>query len=94
MHYEYAAHKWILVGIVNEADLTKALAEGHLWGAGLDCHEQEPPTFEQYSALWENLNVVSTPHIGAATTRAQEASAMAAVNYLYDYLNYLMSMKN
>lgn len=73
-------------GIVNEADLTKALAEGHLWGAGLDCHEQEPPTFEKYSALWENLNVVSTPHIGAATTRAQTTSAMAAVNNLYDYL--------
>ncbi|KAJ0414247.1 hypothetical protein BJY00DRAFT_321152 [Aspergillus carlsbadensis] len=30
-------------GIVNEDDLTRVLAEGHLWGAGLDCHEQEPP---------------------------------------------------
>ncbi|QKX63707.1 uncharacterized protein TRUGW13939_10878 [Talaromyces rugulosus] len=30
-------------GIVNKADLTTALSEGHLWGAGLDCHEQEPP---------------------------------------------------
>lgn len=73
-------------GIVNEADLTKALSEGHLWGAGLDCHEQEPPSRERYGALWENLNVVSTPHIGAATTRAQVASAMAAVNNLYEYL--------
>jgi phosphoglycerate dehydrogenase-like enzyme len=77
-------------GIVNEADLTRALSEGYLWGAGLDCHEQEPPTIEKYGALWENLNVISTPHIGAATTRAQSASAMAAVNNLYDYL---MSMK-
>lgn len=73
-------------GIVNEADLTKVLAEGHLWGAGLDCHEQEPPSAQKYGSLWENLNVVSTPHIGAATIRAQTASAMAAVDNLYDYL--------
>ncbi|CAG8184617.1 unnamed protein product [Penicillium salamii] len=72
-------------GIVNEADLGRALSEGHLWGAGLDCHEQEPPTHEKYGALWEHLNVISTPHIGAATTRAQTASAMAAVNNLYNY---------
>ncbi|KAJ5344165.1 D-3-phosphoglycerate dehydrogenase [Penicillium brevicompactum] len=73
-------------GIVNEADLGRALSEGHLWGAGLDCHEQEPPTLEKYGALWEHLNVISTPHIGAATTRAQTASAMAAVNNLYQHV--------
>lgn len=73
-------------GIVNEDDLTKALVEGHLWGAGLDCHEQEPPNVEKYGPLWENLNVVSTPHIGAATRQAQTASAMAAVNNLYHHL--------
>lgn len=73
-------------GIVNEADLTKVLSEGHLWGAGLDCHEQEPPSQEKYGALWENLNVISTPHIGAATSRAQLASATAAMDNLYNYL--------
>ncbi|KAJ5280935.1 hypothetical protein N7478_006307 [Penicillium angulare] len=78
-------------GIVNETDLTKALAEGHLWGAGLDCHEQEPPSVQKYEALWKNLNVVSTPHIGAATRQAQTASAMAAVNNLYEYL---ISLRN
>ncbi|KAL4935905.1 hypothetical protein BDV06DRAFT_217067 [Aspergillus oleicola] len=67
-------------GIVNEEDLTRVLSEGHLWGAGLDCHEQEPPSFEKYGKLWENLNVVSTPHIGAATNTAQRSSSMAAVN--------------
>lgn len=76
-------------GIVNEIDLGKALSEGHLWGVGLDCHEQEPPTREKYGSLWEHLNVISTPHIGAATTRAQTATAMAAVNNLYNYLNTL-----
>ncbi|KAL4888036.1 D-isomer specific 2-hydroxyacid dehydrogenase [Aspergillus ambiguus] len=76
-------------GIVNEAGLQRALSEGHLWGAGLDCHEQEPPSREKYGVLWENLNVVSTPHIGAATSRAQLASAMAAVDNLYAYLSRL-----
>ncbi|KAL4951874.1 hypothetical protein BDW69DRAFT_196136 [Aspergillus filifer] len=65
-------------GIVNEDDLTRILSEGHLWGVGLDCHEQEPPSFEKYGKLWENLNVVSTPHIGAATNTAQRSSSMAA----------------
>ncbi|KAL5046715.1 hypothetical protein BDW71DRAFT_197399 [Aspergillus fruticulosus] len=73
-------------GIVNEEDLTRVLSEGHLWGAGLDCHEQEPPSVEKYGKLWESLNVVSTPHIGAATNTAQRASSMAAVDNLYNYL--------
>lgn len=76
-------------GIVKETDLAKALAEGRLWGAGLDCHQQEPPSHEKYGALWKNLNVISTPHIGAATSRAQLASAMAAVDNLHRYLSKL-----
>jgi phosphoglycerate dehydrogenase-like enzyme len=78
-------------GIVNEDDLTRVLSEGHLWGAGLDCHEQEPPSAEKYGKLWENLNVVSTPHIGAATNTAQRASSMAAINNVYRYLSSLES---
>ena len=74
-------------GIVNETDLARALAEGRLWAAGLDCHQQEPPSHEKYGALWKNLNVISTPHIGAATSRAQLASAMAAVDNLHRYLS-------
>ncbi|KAL5113490.1 hypothetical protein ACEQ8H_008626 [Pleosporales sp. CAS-2024a] len=33
-------------GIVNEKDLERGLKNGLIWGAGLDCHEQEPPTRE------------------------------------------------
>ncbi|KAF9883420.1 hypothetical protein FE257_003503 [Aspergillus nanangensis] len=76
-------------GIVNEDDLATALSEGYLWGAGLDCHEQEPPSRDRYGALWENLNVVSTPHIGAATPTAQLACATAAVDNLHRYLSNL-----
>ncbi|KAH8726123.1 D-isomer specific 2-hydroxyacid dehydrogenase [Phaeosphaeriaceae sp. PMI808] len=39
-------------GIVHEADLQRALEEGLIFGAGLDCHEQEPPSKERYGGLW------------------------------------------
>lgn len=72
-------------GIVNECDLERALAEGLIWGAGLDCHEQEPPTKEKYSALWSQ-RVVSTPHIGAATAQTQMETAKAAVDFLHKHI--------
>ena len=73
-------------GIVNEVQLQRALTEGLIWGAGLDAHEQEPPTVGKYGELWQLPNVVSTPHIGAATEDAQLMSAMGAVDNLYNYL--------
>lgn len=73
-------------GIVNEADLERALKEGLIWGAGLDCHEQEPPTKEKYGGLWATGRVVSTPHIGAATAETQMETAVAAVDRLYEYV--------
>lgn len=73
-------------GIVNETDLERALKEGLIWGAGLDCHEQEPPTREKYGGLWETGRVVSTPHVGAATAETQMETAVAAVDLLYDYI--------
>lgn len=76
-------------GIVNEDDLGRALSEGLIWGAGLDCHEQEPPTAEKYGNLWENLNLVSTPHIGAATADTQLRCAMMAVDNLHKYITSL-----
>lgn len=73
-------------GIVNEVDLERALAEGLIWGAGLDCHEQEPPTKEKYAALWTQ-RVVSTPHIGAATAQTQMETAKAAIDLLNKYIS-------
>lgn len=71
-------------GIINETDLEKALEEKLIWGAGLDCHEQEPPSPERYGRLWD-LGVVSTPHIGAATDQTQMETGMAAAKYLLEY---------
>ncbi|KAF2161132.1 hypothetical protein M409DRAFT_28462 [Zasmidium cellare ATCC 36951] len=71
-------------GIVDERDLEQALREGLIWGAGLDCHEHEPPTKEHYAALWE-LGVVSTPHIAAKTAQTQMNTAIAAVKQVIDF---------
>lgn len=73
-------------GIINEADLEQALKEELIFGAGLDCHEQEPPTQERYGGLWETGRVVSTPHVGAATAQTQMETAMAAVDRLAEYI--------
>lgn len=72
-------------GIVNEQDLCKALDEGLIWGAGLDCHEQEPPTKDKYEKLWTHPNVISLPHVGAATAATQRDTAVAAAERLYEY---------
>jgi phosphoglycerate dehydrogenase-like enzyme len=73
-------------GIVNEHDLATALEEGAIWGAGVDSHEEEPPSKERYERLWSHRHVVSTPHIGAATAETQILTAKAAVDNLYNYI--------
>lgn len=75
-------------GIVNEEDLCRALAEGLIWGAGLDCHEEEPPSKARYEALWSQ-RVVSTPHVGAATAQTQKETAIAAVQRLHEFATQL-----
>ncbi len=56
-------------GIVNEKDLLWALNEGIVAMAAMDVFENEPPT--DFS-LVKHMNVICTPHIGAATVEAQE----------------------
>lgn len=71
-------------GIVNEVDLEVAMKEKLIWGAGLDCHEEEPPSRERYGRLWE-LGVVSTPHVGAATDETQMETGMTAARRIYEF---------
>ncbi|KAK4502315.1 hypothetical protein PRZ48_005740 [Zasmidium cellare] len=73
-------------GIVNEEDLLTALEAGFIWGAGIDCHEEEPPTRAKYERLWSHPRVISTPHIGAATSQTQAETAIAAVDSVYRYI--------
>ncbi|EPE02887.1 d-3-phosphoglycerate dehydrogenase [Ophiostoma piceae UAMH 11346] len=73
-------------GIINEVGLQRALEDGLIWGAGLDGHEEEPPSPARYGELWKLPNVVSTPHIGATTADAQFKSATLALDNTYAYL--------
>jgi phosphoglycerate dehydrogenase-like enzyme len=76
-------------GIVNEEHLIKALNEGLLYGAGLDCHDDEPPTLQKHERLWATGKVISTPHIGATTTETQIHTATTALKRVYEYLTGL-----
>jgi D-3-phosphoglycerate dehydrogenase len=70
-------------GIINEKDLYDALKEGKVAGAALDVFEKEPP---ENNPLLTLDNVVTTPHLGAATKEAQENVAIVIAEQIADYL--------
>ena len=61
-------------GIVDEAALARAIAEGRVAGAGIDVFASEPTT---ESPLFDHESVVVTPHLGASTDEAQEKAGIA-----------------
>ena len=70
-------------GLVVEADLKKAIEDGHVAGAALDVFETEPA---KDNALFGMNNVVCTPHLGASTSEAQENVAIQVAEQMSDYL--------
>jgi len=59
-------------GLIDEKALAKAVKEKRVAGAAIDVFATEPTT---RSILFEDNNIIVTPHLGASTTEAQ---AMAA----------------
>ncbi len=70
-------------GLIDEDALAEALTSGHVAGAALDVFAEEPAA---NSPLFNMPNVVCTPHLGAATTEAQENVALQVAEQMADYL--------
>ncbi len=70
-------------GLVDEEALADLLKSGHVAGAAFDVFKVEPAT---ENPLFTLPNVVCTPHLGAATTEAQENVALQVAEQMADYL--------
>ncbi len=71
-------------GIVDERALHDAIANGRLFGAGLDVFEREPPTADH--PLMRLQTVVATPHAGGGTYETQARSSLLVAQQLFEAL--------
>jgi len=70
-------------GLIVDEALKAALETGHVAGAAIDVFAEEPAT---ESILFGVENVICTPHLGAATSEAQENVAIQVAEQMSDYL--------
>jgi len=70
-------------GLVDEAALRQLLDEGRVGGAAFDVFVEEPA---KQNVLFGAPNFIATPHLGAATSEAQENVALQVAEQMSDYL--------
>jgi D-3-phosphoglycerate dehydrogenase len=70
-------------GLVVEQDLAAALDSGRIAGAAVDVFVEEPA---MQNPLFGRENFVATPHLGAATSEAQENVALQIAEQMADFL--------
>jgi D-3-phosphoglycerate dehydrogenase len=70
-------------GLVDEQAVADLITSGHIASAAFDVFADEPAT---ENPLFGLPNVVCTPHLGAATTEAQENVALQVAEQMSDYL--------
>ena len=70
-------------GLVDEAALRAGLESGHIGGAAFDVFTTEPAS---ENVLFGAPNFIATPHLGAATSEAQENVALQVAEQMSDYL--------
>jgi len=68
-------------GLVDEEALAKAVKEKRVAGAAIDVFSSEPAT---KSVLFENDDIIVTPHLGASTTEAQAMAAKDIAKQIID----------
>lgn len=71
-------------GLVDEEALLAAIQSGKVAGAALDVYATEPLAAD--SPLLGNEKIITTPHLGASTTEAQEGVALTVAEQIRDYL--------
>jgi D-3-phosphoglycerate dehydrogenase len=70
-------------GIIVEADLRDAIENGKVAGAAIDVFAEEPA---HENVLFGMPQVIATPHLGAATSEAQENVALQVAEQMSDFL--------
>ncbi len=70
-------------GLVDEAAVKELLDSGHIGAAAFDVFAEEPA---KENVLFGAPNFIATPHLGAATSEAQENVALQVAEQMADYL--------
>jgi D-3-phosphoglycerate dehydrogenase len=68
-------------GLIDETAMVNAIHENRLAGAAIDVFEKEPTT---ESILFNEENIIVTPHLGASTTEAQVFAARDVAEQIAD----------